>query len=99
MSQFEVVRLRGSPALLVDCQTDFLDHLPTRFVVPLLPVEEAPEAAAGFNPILQLDGRDYHFAPQYAASVRVSDLEPADTKLDRDYDKITAAIDFLIGGF
>lgn len=85
--------------MLVDCQTDFLEHLPTRFVVPLLLIEEAPDAAARFNPILRFEGRDYQFAPQYAASVRVSDLEHAGATLASEYEKMTAAIDFLVGGF
>ncbi len=99
MRQFDVCRARGSETLLVNCQSDFLSHLPTRFVVPLLPLSDAPDAAERFNPIIRLHGQDYHFAPQYSASVRTSDLQTVGWSVDADYERVTAAIDFLIGGF
>ena len=99
MSQFDVHRARATGTLLVDCQTNFLRHLPTRFVVPLLPLNEAPIPAQRFNPIFSLNGSDYMLAPQYAGSVSAGDLGPVQDTLAEDYMRITAALDFLIGGF
>ena len=40
MSQFDVYRIPDGP-LVVDCQTDLLNYLQSRFVVPLLPPPQA----------------------------------------------------------
>lgn len=39
------------------------------------------------------------FSPQYSATVLRSDLGASEGSLADDYLQITAAIDFLIGGF
>lgn len=84
---------------MVDCQSDYLRYLPTRFVVPLLPIEDSPVPAERFNPVLRFDGADYMFSPQYAANVDRSDLGKAEGSLTDEYWRMTGAIDFLIGGF
>ena len=38
---------------LLDVQTDLLNHLNTRMVVPLLPMQTAPKPAATLNPVLR----------------------------------------------
>lgn len=99
MSQYDVCRSRSTRALVVDCQSDCLSHLPTRFVVPLLALAEAPGVAEGLNPILTFDNEEYYLAPQYAATVRTSDLERGRGSLAREHLTITSALAFLIGSF
>ena len=99
MSQYDVFRSRSTRALVVDCQSDYLAHLPTRFVVPLLALAEAPGVAERLNPILMFDGEEFYLAPQYAATVRTSDLERGRGSLAQEHSTITSALDFLIGGF
>lgn len=47
MAKFDVYRLRDSGGLVVDCQADLLDGLNTRFVVPSLPIDAAPNLQPG----------------------------------------------------
>lgn len=99
MHQFDVCRLRHGGALVVNCQSDLLDHLPTRLVVPLIPIEDAPTPAERLNPIFRIADCDFMLAPQYAASVETGDLAGADFSLASDYLRVTVAIDFLVGGY
>ena len=40
---------------MIDCQSDLLEHLNTRFVVPLIAQEDAPKPAQRLNPLLTVD--------------------------------------------
>lgn len=99
MSQHDVYRPGGTDALVVDCQSDMLAYLPTRFVVALLPTNEAPLPAARFNPIISFEKRDYQLAPQYAASLSVAELGERIGSLADEHFRILTAIDFLVGGY
>ena len=56
MAKHDVYRLRASPNYVVDCQADILAGLNSRFVVPLLPIDQAPRPAARLNPVFVIDG-------------------------------------------
>lgn len=99
MARFDVHGVGDAVQLLVICQSDYLDHLPTRFVVPLIPVGRAPPAAAQLNPILSFNGKDYVLAPNAAATLRVSQLGTKLGSLRREQDAIMGALDLLISGF
>lgn len=92
-------RPRGSKALVVDCQSDVLAHLPTRFVIALLETSDAPLPAARFNPILSFEGSNYQLAPQYVASLSLAELGERIGSLADEHYPILTAIDFLIGGY
>lgn len=99
MAKFDVYRLRDGNRYLLDCQADLLSDLNTRFVVPLLPVEEAPKAAERLNPIFDIRGGRYVMATQFAATIPVSELRTFVVSL-RDQDMaIGNALDMLILGF
>lgn len=83
----------------MDCQSDLLSGLNTRFVVPLMPLEAAPEAGVRLNPIFEIEGDQYAMVTQYAASVPAIALRGAVSSL-ADHDlTIGNALDFLISGF
>jgi toxin CcdB len=99
MAKYEVYRRRSGEGYLLDCQADLLGRLNTRFVVPLLPIREAPEPAARLNPLFELEGNSYVMATQFAAAVPVAELgEKAGSLRDQDT-VILNAIDMLISGF
>lgn len=99
MAKFDVHPLRNGGAYVVDCQTNWLSGIATRFVVPLMPVGQAPDVMARLNPVFQLEGENYVFFPQLAGSIAVTALKPAVTSLEEHDLTIGNALDMLISGF
>ena len=83
---------------LLDVQADLLSGLNTRFVVPLLPLDEAPAPAARLNPLFDIAGQRYVMVTQFAAAVHISELGERVSNLPQAHDVITAALDLLITG-
>ena len=96
MAQFDVHRI--GKALVIDCQSDLLSHLNTRFVVPLIPRTEAPAPAQRFNPIFSLKGAEYVMDTQFAGAVERRELGPSIASLADHSFEITDALDVLISG-
>lgn len=99
MAKFDVWRLREGGGLVLDCQTDLLDRLNTRLVVPLIPVEDAPPAMARLNPVFDVEGRSVTMVTQFAATVHVRELGERVVSLLHKQDAIGAALDMLVSGF
>ena len=98
MSQFDVHRLKPGPTLVVDCQSELLEQLSTRLVVPLIPREQGPPQVARLNPLLSLDGREFIMATQLAGAVLTRDLGEVVASLrDRSFE-IVGALDVLFRG-
>jgi toxin CcdB len=97
MARFDLYR--AEVGLLVDVQTNFLDGLTTRLVVPLYLLQDAPRPAGRLNPILDVDGQLYALQPQLMGAVWRNELgQPIDNLL-RHYDRIVAALDMIFLGF
>jgi len=99
MAKFDVYLLRDGSGYLLDCQADLLSELNTRFVVPLLPVAEAPAAAARLNPLFEIQGKSCVMMTQFAATVPVSELKVKVTSLGEHSFTIGNALDMLISGY
>ena len=56
MPRFDLYRRAGQPGYLLDVQSDHLDALPTRMVVPLLPPSPALPPLRDLNPPLVVEG-------------------------------------------
>jgi toxin CcdB len=98
MAQFDVHRLKSTSGLIIDCQSDVLDQLNTRFVVPLIARDEAPKPAQRLNPLFMISGREHVMATQFAAAVSVRELGEMIVSLrDRSFD-IVGALDILVSG-
>lgn len=97
MAQLDVFRV--DRALLLDIQNDLLADFRSRIVVPLLPPGVAPIAHRRLNPLLQVQGRGYHMVTQFLAAMPLNELGQPVDNLDRDYDRIKAAIDMVFLGF
>ena len=99
MAKFEVYRTKEG-WLALDCQADTLSSfLNTRLVVPLMPPDEAPLAAARLNPLFTLNGDPVVMVAQFAASVPVAQFQERVGSLSAHEFEIGAALDFLISGF
>ncbi len=96
MAQFDVCRIRGG-GLVVDCQSDLLSALPTRFVAPLR--ANVSRTIDRLNPVFRIDGHDYAMVAQLAGAIdRRALIETIASLADRDHD-VKAALDMLVIGF
>jgi toxin CcdB len=93
-----LLRAGNAAGYWLDCQTDFLEAYNIRFVVPLVPAEQAPRLARKLNPVFQIAGMPFVMLTQYAGSIKLNELgEPAGS-LANHHIEIVGAFDFLITG-
>ena len=95
---FAIVRSRTRDEAFVVYQSDFLSHLDTRFVVPLIPASSSP-ATIRLNPIFDVDGELLVLATQFSLALRVNELSDTGKSLEAEQDKLRDAFDFLTLGF
>lgn len=98
MAQFDVHRVRGGNEFVVDCQSDFLAMLSTRFAVPLYSQPEAEWRFSRLTPNVMLEGRLYTLATPLGAAIDVQELGTPVASLSSERYTILNAIDFLLGG-
>ena len=105
MAQFTVYRnknprTKATFPLLVDVQSDLLEDLQTRVVIPL---SKAPaltkKPVSHLMPILKFEGEAYLLVTPELAGIARTDLGPAAGSLAERRDAILAAMDFLLTGF
>ncbi len=90
---------RGPVGLVLDCQSDLLSALNTRFVAPLLPEATAPLPARRLNPVFEIEGQRYVMVTQFAAAIPVRELGERVTSLIAEDAAIGNAIDMLVSGY
>jgi len=103
MAQFDVHRnanrsRREEIPYLLDVQTDLLDVLATRVVVPLVAVSVMKEAARHLNPRFRIENHWVVMSTAELAGVPVKSLGGKVASLKSHRDDIVAALDFLISG-
>jgi toxin CcdB len=96
MARFDVYALAHG-GLAVDCQTDALTEISTRFVVPLLSPDDAPPANTRLNPTFEIDGEMLVMVTQFATAIRVAELRSKIASLADQDVRIIGAIDVLTG--
>ena len=97
MARFTVHRNRQGDQLWLDCQADRLQHIRTRFVVPLVSKNSIDAAVGAMHPEFLVDGMVVVMAPQLAGAVQTSELgKPVISLADEDH-RIIHALDVLIG--
>jgi len=99
MARFDVYENAGGDGCLLDVQSDLLDGLNTRVVVPLLPLPSALSPAQRLNPVFRIDGTELVMATQYLAAVPAGELCNQVGSLAEERDEISAALDMLFLGF
>jgi toxin CcdB len=98
VAQLDVFRT-ASGEYLVDFQSDLLDHLNTRFVIPLESPDKGPKVAERLNPIFTIEGERMALYTQFALTVPQADLQDRITSLADQRYVIMDAFDLLISGF
>jgi len=105
MARFDVYANPGSHAnttpYLLDVQSDLLDGLDSRMVIPLRSLEHFPQVRLStcLTPVLTIEGQVYLLETPKMGAVPVRILKQAVTSLTSDQEQITAALDFLFQGY
>ncbi|KAA9014292.1 CcdB family protein [Sphingobium limneticum] len=98
MARFGVYRLPDD-SLVLDCQSDYVDHLGTRLVVPLLHPGTMPAALPALHPCFDIDGERLMMATHLAGAVHSRLLKNPVTMLHHHHHAIMRTIDTLLTGF
>ena len=99
MARFDVYRNTAGEGCLINIQSDLLDGLNTRIVVPLLPLADAPKAAQSLNPVFEVEGTELVMVTQFMAAVPQGELEAPIGNLANQHQEISLALDMLFLGF
>lgn len=105
MAQFTVYRNKSARTkttypFVVDVQSDLLEDLLTRVVIPLSKAAAlTKKSVSQLMPILPFDGETYVLMTPELAGTAKTDLGPAAGSLAERHDAILAAMDFLQTGF
>jgi len=104
MAQFTVCRnknpqTRLAVPFLLDVQTDLLNDLETRVVVPLCPISAMKgKALRTLMPVLEIEGESFVMLTPQMAGIPKSELGVPVTRVEKYRFEIIAAIDFLLTG-
>lgn len=99
MAQYDLFPDPAGNGYLLDVQSDLLEGLNVRAVVPLLPQGRAPLAASRLNPVFDIDGTAHLMMTQYIAAVPARLLKAPVGDLSADFAAVTSALDMLFHGF
>ena len=104
MGQFSVFRNKNPRSktvfpFLVDVQSDLLDDLQTRVVIPLTKAPElAKKPISTLSPLVEVHGHKYVLLTPQLAGISRSDLGAEVTTISKHCDAVIAALDCLITG-
>jgi toxin CcdB len=105
MARFDVYANPGSHAkttpYLLDVQTDMLDGLDTRIVIPLRRLDAFPKVklSTRLTPVLTVNDEDLLLETPKMGAVPQRILKTPITSLGREQTQISAALDFLFQGY
>jgi toxin CcdB len=105
MARFDVYTNAGPLSqtipFLLDVQSDLLNGLDTRVVVPLRKIEEFPQVKLPkqLTPVLSIDQQSFVMETPKMASVPQRILKDLVTSLSADQSTIVGALDFLLNGY
>jgi toxin CcdB len=105
MARFDVYANPGSHAgttpYLLDVQSDLLNSLDTKMVIPLRSLKHFPKVKlpTQLTPIFTIEGEDYLLETPKMGAIPRRVLKSSVTSLAQAQDQITAAMDFLFHGY
>jgi len=99
MARYDIYPSFVGKGFLLDVQTDLLDGLATRTVVPLRPVYSDTKLIKRLNPIFTIDGERFALFTHLIVSVPATQLREPKTNAMNRHDDIRAALDMLFLGF
>ena len=84
--------------MLLDCQSDVLDHLASRVVVPLMPAANV-EPIPRLNPLFTVNGQTLVMATHLIFAIPLGRLQSPVANLEAEHYAIVGALDMLTTGF
>ena len=99
MARYDFYQNTESDGYLLDVQSDILEGLNTRVVVPLMQPRIAPLPGRRLNPTFVVNGKDHVMVTQFMSAFSASELRDPEGNLSRHHDDIVAALDMLFQGF
>lgn len=99
MARYDFYRNAGGEGYLLDVQSDLLEGLNTRVVIPLMPPGIAPIPGRRLNPTVAIGGVDHVIVTQFMSAFTAAELGDPEGNLSRHHDDIVAALDMLFQGF
>ncbi|WP_295502162.1 CcdB family protein [Limnohabitans sp. Rim8] len=105
MARFDVYANPGSHAdttpYLLDVQSDLLNGLDSRMVIPLCSLRHFPQVklSTQLTPVFTIDGESYLLETPKMGAVPLRVLKSRVTSLAPAQDQITAAMDFMLHGY
>lgn len=99
MARYKVYANPGGRGYLLDVQAEVHTHFNTRMVVPLLPIDSAPQPAKTLNPIFNIADEQHVMVTQFMSAIPLKVLKNAVFTVSDRRDDITAALDLLLQGF
>lgn len=98
MARFDLHRNPGGSGYLLDVQSNFLSHLKTRIVIPLLPSAAMPKQVRELQPLVTIGDEQFVLVTQFLAAVTTRELGRAVGNVAAERDRITRALDMLLTG-
>ena len=99
MARYDIYKAKGRKGYLLDIQSDLLDALNTRVVVPLMPLNVSPKPADRLNPVFLVGRKEHVMVTQFLSAVPVIILTSPAGNLAEYHSQIIAAIDMLTQGY
>lgn len=105
MARFDLYRTPGAHAattpFLLDVQSNLLDGLESRMVIPLRDRVHFPDVRLSehLTPVFSIQGRDYLLETPKMGAIPQRVLKTPVGSLANERDRIMAALDFLFHGF
>lgn len=99
MSRFDIYATTGHSEYAIDVQSEFVDFLPTRLVIPLLEEHAISKRIPAIHLPIVVNGKTLYTVTNMMAAVPARQLRKrVGSAAHLSYD-ITSAIDFLLQGF
>jgi toxin CcdB len=99
MATFDCFKKKNAQGYWLDIQSELLDSLETRVVIPLEPIENGLGLVPKLNPVFTISGQPHALLTDLIGSIPVRDLgKPTGSLADHRYE-ILNALDFLVSGF
>lgn len=99
MARYDLYVSPNGCGYVVDVQSDVLEDLNTRVVVPLMSLATAPKPAERLNPVFEINGVDHVLVTQFLSSVPVKHLGSAVETIDQHHLEIVTAVGMLLQGY
>jgi toxin CcdB len=98
MAQYDIYEIRGQAGYWLDCQSELLEGIDTRFVVPLILRETAPRLIPHLNPIFEIGDQHFVMLTEQAGPIPAAELRHSVGSLAGFHYDIIRALDMLISG-